>query len=375
MSPTALALSKALIARRSVTPDDAGCQDLIADLLEGLGFSTRRLPFGPVSNLWARFGTSSPLFVFAGHTDVVPSGPEEDWLSPPFEASVRDGYLFGRGAADMKGGIASMLAATSEFLREGTCKGSIGFLITSDEEGDAVDGTTRVLEVLAEEGQLPDFCLVGEPSSLHAVGDQLRHGRRGSMSGVLRIRGVQGHVAYPHLAANPITMAARAIQALKREVWDEATADFPATNIEFSNISSGTGASNVIPGELRAHFNFRFAPSCTAAALRERASALIAAECQDFDIKWTTSALPFLTEDREFKSLVAEAVRKVTGKYPGFDTGGGTSDARFVAAHACPVIELGPCNATIHKVNECVRVEDLNILTRIYHEVLKCLVA
>lgn len=375
MSRTALELSKALIARPSVTPEDAGCQDLIADFLKELGFATRRMPFGPVSNLWARLGSSAPLFVFAGHTDVVPSGPEEDWQSPPFEPSLRDGYLFGRGAADMKGGIAAMLAATGEFLKSETCTGSIGFLITSDEEGDAVDGTRRVLEVLAEEGQLPDYCLVGEPSSMHSVGDQLRHGRRGSMSGVLQVRGVQGHVAYPHLAANPITMAAKAIQALKQAVWDEATPDFPATNLEFSNISSGTGASNVIPGELSAHFNFRFAPGSTASTLRERATALIAAECRDFHIEWTTSALPFLTEDSEFKRHMAAAVRRVTKRDPIFDTGGGTSDARFFAAHACPVIELGPCNETIHQVNECVRVDDLNTLTRIYLEVLKCLVA
>ena len=375
MSIDVLELAKELISRPSVTPGDGGCQDLIAALLEDLGFETRRLPFGPVSNLWARLGSTPPLFVFAGHTDVVPSGPLDLWDSPPFEPSIRDGYLYGRGAADMKGGLAAMLGAAAEFVQSGALQGSIGFLITSDEEGDAIDGTGRVLGVLAEEGQLPDYCLVGEPSSLSSLGDQLRHGRRGSMNAVLKLRGVQGHVAYPHLAANAIAMAGKVIQALDEETWDQATDDFPATNLEFSNIASGTGALNVIPGELTAKFNFRFGPTHTPSELRERAKALIAAHCGDFDIEWHTSALPFLTEDSQFKARVSEAVRKVTGQSPKLDTGGGTSDARFFAAKGCPVIELGPCNETIHKVNECVSVADLAKLTRVYLEVLRCLVA
>lgn len=369
MSP--LHLAKALIAMPSVTPEDAGCQELIADLLKKLGFETRSLPFGPVSNLWARIGSEPPLFVYAGHTDVVPSGSPEDWRSPPFSPEVRDGYLYGRGAADMKGGIAAMLAATEQFLRTGEMSGSLAFLITSDEEGDAIDGTDRVMDLLAEEDQLPDYCLVGEPSSKGHLGDILRHGRRGSMNGHLKLHGVQGHVAYPDSAKNPIGMAARIIASLDQEVWDRASDDFPATNLEFSNISSGTGAMNVIPGELEADFNFRFSPACTPVSLRERVTELIAAECERFDIEWRTSALPFLTEDHQFKTKIAQAVRDVTGLEPKFDTGGGTSDARFIAAHGCPVVELGPCNATIHKVDECVRVDDLSKLASIYVRILE----
>lgn len=371
MTISALDLATELIAKPSVTPEDAGCQELIASLLQDLGFETRALPFGPVSNLWARIGSERPLFVYAGHTDVVPTGPLEAWHSPPFSPEVRDGYLYGRGAADMKGGIASMLAATHAFLRAGEIYGSLGFLITSDEEGDAVDGTGPAMDWLAAEHQLPDFCLVGEPSSRNELGDILRHGRRGSMNGRLRLEGVQGHVAYPDSAKNPIAMAGRIIAALNKQVWDQPSEDFPATNLEFSNISAGTGAMNVIPGVLSADFNFRFSPASTPESLRERVTTLIAAECEQFEIDWSTSALPFLTEDHAFKSRIAQAVCEVTGREPGFDTGGGTSDARFIAAHGCPVVELGPCNATIHKVNECVSVADLDKLTTIYVRVLE----
>ena len=374
MSINALDLAQELIARPSVTPEDAGCQDLIADLLEDLGFETRSLPFGAVSNLWARLGSEAPLFVYAGHTDVVPTGPLEAWQSPPFSPQVRDGHLYGRGAADMKGGIAAMLAATEEFLRCGEIRGSLGFLITSDEEGDAIDGTGRVMELLAQENQLPDYCLVGEPSSKSQLGDVLRHGRRGSMNGHLRLQGVQGHVAYPDSANNPISMIGRIIAALDQEVWDQPSEDFPATNLEFSNIVSGTGAMNVIPGELSADFNFRFSPASTSESLRERVIALVAAECEHFEIEWQTTALPFLTEDHAFKSKIAQSVHEVTGLKPRFDTGGGTSDARFIAAHGCPVVELGPLNETIHKVNECVKVEDLLKLSAIYVRVLETFV-
>ena len=371
MTMNALDIAKELIARPSVTPEDAGCQDLIASLLEDLGFEIRSLPFGPVSNLWARLGSEPPLFVYAGHTDVVPTGPIEAWQSPPFSPQVRDGYLYGRGAADMKGGIGAMLAATEKFLHNGKFRGSLGFLITSDEEGDAVEGTAPVMDLLAEENQLPDYCLVGEPSSKDQLGDIMRHGRRGSMNGHLTLQGVQGHVAYPDSAKNPISMIGRIIAALDKQVWDQASEDFPATNLEFSNIASGTGAMNVIPGELSADFNFRFSPASSPESLRERVTALVAAECEQFEINWQTSALPFLTKDHAFKSKVAQAVQEVTGREPRFDTGGGTSDARFIAAHGCPVVELGPCNETIHKVNECVKVEDLGTLTAIYVRVLE----
>ncbi len=366
-----LDIAKTLIARSSVTPDDAGCQDLIAETLETLGFVTRRLPFGPVSNIWARLGNEPPLLAYAGHTDVVPTGPLDAWTTPPFEPSIRDGFLFGRGAADMKGGIACMLAATEAFVRQGKMRGSLAFLITSDEEGDAVDGTRRVMEMLADEGELPDYCLVGEPSSLERAGDTLRHGRRGSMNARLAIQGIQGHVAYPHLAKNPIRIAGRVIEALARETWDEASEDFPATNLEFSNITSGTGAMNVIPGELVAHFNFRFSPASTPESLQARAEAIIAERCERYEIEWQTSALPFLNISKGFQNKVAQAVRDATGTMPRFDTGGGTSDARFVAAHGCPVIELGPCNETIHQVNERVSLDDLEALERIYLKILE----
>lgn len=371
MTINTLALAKELIARPSVTPEDAGCQDLISGLLADMGFEVRSLPFGAVSNLWARLGCEPPLFAYAGHTDVVPAGPLEAWRSPPFSPQVRDGFLYGRGAADMKGGIAAMLAATEAFLSGGAMRGSLGLLITSDEEGDAVDGTVRVIQLLADEGQLPDYCLVGEPSSQDRLGDVLRHGRRGSMNGHLRLQGIQGHVAYPDSARNPISMCGRIIAALDSEVWDQASEDFPATNLEFSNISSGTGAMNVIPAALRADFNFRFSPASSPESLRERVSALVAEECEHFEIEWHTSALPFLTKDQAFKAKIAHAVREVTGLAPRFDTGGGTSDARFIAAHGCPVVELGPSNETIHKVDECVKVEDLDALKSIYVRVLE----
>ncbi len=366
-----LELAKALIARPSVTPDDAGCQDLIAETLRALGFETRRLPFGSVSNIWARLGNEPPLFTYAGHTDVVPTGPLDAWTTPPFEPNIRDGFLYGRGAADMKGGIACMLAATEAFVRQGKMRGSLAFLITSDEEGDAVNGTRRVMEVLADEDALPDYCLVGEPSSLERTGDTIRHGRRGSMNARLIIEGIQGHVAYPHLAKNPISMAGHVIQALAQTTWDKPSEDFPATNFAFSNIAAGTGAMNVIPGELLAHFNFRFSPASTPESLQARAEAIIAEICEHYEIEWQTTALPFLNTSAEFQNKVAQAVREATGTTPCFDTGGGTSDARFVAAHGCPVVELGPCNETIHQVNERVSLDDLEALERIYLKILE----
>ena len=366
-----LELAKTLIAKPSVTPEDAGCQVFIGEFLQALGFATRSLPFGAVSNLWARLGDAPPLFVYAGHTDVVPTGPLEAWHSPPFDPTIRDGFLYGRGAADMKGGIACMLAATETFVGQGEMRGSLAFLITSDEEGDATDGTRRVMEVLSQEKQLPDYCLVGEPSSLKHSGDTVRHGRRGSMNGHLRIRGIQGHVAYPHLADNPITMAGRVIRALDGIVWDAASDDFPATNLEFSNVSAGTGAMNVIPGDLDLHLNFRFSPSSTPDSLQSRVEAVIAEICDDFEMAWQTTAMPFLNVDEAFKDKVAGAIQAVTGTVPQFDTGGGTSDARFVAAHGCPVIELGPCNETIHQINERVSLQDLETLPRIYLNVLE----
>ena len=367
-----LEYARELIRRASVTPEDAGCQQWLAERLEALGFATEHLRFGEVDNLWARRGTARPLLALAGHTDVVPPGDPEAWASPPFEPQVRDDMLYGRGAADMKGSLAAMLVALEDFITaHPEHPGSIALLITSDEEGPAVDGTARVIETLRQRDELPDWCLVGEPSSTERVGDVVKNGRRGSLSGALRVHGIQGHVAYPHLARNPVHELAPALAELAATEWDRGNEFFPPTSFQVSNIRGGTGASNVIPGDCHLDFNFRFSTEVTAAALRERTRAILDRHLRDYDIDWHLSGEPFLTSGGTLVDAVCAAVRRHTGRAPELSTAGGTSDGRFIAPAGTQVVELGPVNATIHKVNECTPVEELGTLAEIYATVLE----
>lgn len=361
-----------LIRRSSVTPEDAGCQALMIERLRALGFTCTELPYGEVSNFWAERGERGPLLVFAGHTDVVPTGPLDKWDSPPFEPTVRDGILFGRGSADMKGSLAAMVVACEEFVAEHPGhRGRIGFLITSDEEGPAVDGTAKVLQYLQEQGRAIDWCVVGEPSSAALLGDVIKNGRRGSLGAVLTVRGVQGHVAYPHLADNPIHKLLPALHALTLEVWDQGNAFFPPTTLQVSNIHGGTGATNVIPGEAQAVFNFRFSTAVTEAQLRERTEAILQAHELDYVIDWQLSGPPFLTPAGELVDAAVASIRSVTGLAPELSTAGGTSDGRFIAQTGAQVVEIGPVNATIHKLNEQVLVADLPRLAAIYKGILQ----
>lgn len=369
MSST-LKFTQDLINRASVTPDDAGCQELLSERLQKMGFTTESLSFGDVSNLWAVYGTQGPLLVFAGHTDVVPPGPEAEWLSPPFVAEERDGFLYGRGAADMKASLAAMLTACEQFLEQRQPNGRIGFLITSDEEGIAVNGTKAVMAALQERGERIDYCVVGEPSSSQRLGDVIRVGRRGSLSARLTVRGIEGHVAYSHLARNPIHLALPALAELSAQQWDAGNADFPPTGMQIANINAGVGANNVIPGTLTADFNFRFSTESTAASLKTRVSDIFDSHKLDYELDWHLSGEPFLTHDGELRRAALEAIEVVTGIQSECSTAGGTSDGRFIAPSGAQVIELGPCNATIHKVNECVRIADLEPLANIYTEIL-----
>jgi len=367
-----LGLCKALISRQSVTPDDVDCQTLIANRLKPLGFTIEPIPFGVVSNLWARLGDKGPLFVFAGHTDVVPPGPREEWKSDPFEPDERDGYLFGRGAADMKGSLAAMVTATERYLKaHPEPNGSIGFLITSDEEGPATDGTVRVVEQLQARGEHIDCCLVGEPSSTERVGDVVKIGRRGSLGGSLTIRGTQGHVAYPHLADNPVHRAVPALTELCGLEWDQGNASFPPTSFQISNINAGTGADNVIPGHLDLLFNFRYSTETDADKLKARFARILDHHQLSYDIDWKHSGQPFLTDKGTLVDAARKSISVVTGTEPELSTAGGTSDGRFIAPTGAQVVELGPVNATIHKVNECVRIQDLNELSRMYEQILE----
>ncbi len=376
MTNPTLELAQQLIRIPSVTPQDGGCQTLIARRLVPLGFVAQELVFGEVRNLWLRRGHEAPLVVFAGHTDVVPPGPEGGWNSPPFHPEIRDGFLYGRGAADMKTSLAAFVTAIEGFLRDHPdAEGSIALLLTSDEEGPAMDGTARVVEWLRAQGQTLDYCIVGEPTSVRQLGDTVKNGRRGSLSGRLTVRGVQGHVAYPHLARNPIHEAAPALAELAATAWDEANADFPATTFQISNLQSGTGAGNVIPGELTAAFNFRFSTASTEASLRERTEALLRRHHLDFDIQWELGARPFLTPRGTLVGAVSDAVRSVTGLVPEVSTTGGTSDGRFITTLCPEVVELGPCNATIHQRNECIAVADVAPLSAIYQNVLQRLLS
>lgn len=370
MSQT-LELTRNLIARRSVTPADEGCQELIASRLAALGFRIEPLRFGSVENFWARRGSAAPVFCFAGHTDVVPAGPLEEWHSDPFAPTVRDGLLYGRGAADMKSGLAAMITATEEFVRaHDDHRGSIAYLITSDEEGPSVDGTKRVMQTLAERGERIDWCLVGEPSSEQSIGDTVKVGRRGSLSGRLTVHGVQGHVAYPQLAENPVHTLAPALAELTRRVWDEGTEHFQPTTFQVSNLNAGTGAPNVIPGELKARFNLRYSPAQTLEALKSAVEEILRRHGVRYTLEWYVSGEPFHTPPGVLSRAVGDAVARVTGRQPQLSTGGGTSDGRFIRPLGAQVVELGVVNASIHKVNECVAVADLDALHRMYVNVL-----
>jgi succinyl-diaminopimelate desuccinylase len=375
MSQT-IELTQALIARRSLTPADEGCQALMARRLEAAGFSIETLRYGDVENLWARRGDSGPVFCFAGHTDVVPTGPLEQWTSDPFTPAIRDGRLYGRGAADMKSGLAAMVTAAEAFVRaHPKHRGSLSFLITSDEEGPSIDGTKRVAETLRQRGQRIDWCVVGEPSSETHVGDTIKVGRRGSLSGRLTVHGVQGHIAYPQHAENPVHRFAPALAELTARRWDEGTEHFQPTSFQVSNIAAGTGAPNVIPGELRARFNLRFSPTQTLEGLKATVEEILRRHGVRFSLEWFVSGEPFYTAAGTLSEAVSAAVEEVTGAPPKRSTGGGTSDGRFIAPLGAQVVELGVVNASIHKVNECVTLADIDALHRMYVAVLKRLLA
>ena len=369
-------LTQELIRRRSVTPEDAGCQQLMIDRLTTLGFRIDKLRFGDVDIFLAVRGTEGPTLCFAGHTDVVPTGPEENWQLPPFDATVKDGYLVGRGAADMKGSLAAMVVAVERFVAEyPDHSGKIAFLITSDEEGIAVNGTVKVVEWLNSQEMMPEWCLVGEPSSTARCGDVIKNGRRGSLGCTLRVKGLQGHVAYPHLAENPVHRAAPALAELAAEEWDRGNQFFPATSFQISNINAGTGATNVIPGELEVIFNFRFSTELTEQQLIQRTEEILDKHGLNYTAEWNLSGQPFLTAEGQLVSAAIASISEVTGMEPELSTAGGTSDGRFIAPYGVQVVELGPVNATIHKVDENVSVEDLDTLTHIYQGLLNKLLA
>ncbi|HHX8478674.1 TPA: succinyl-diaminopimelate desuccinylase [Vibrio diabolicus] len=371
-----LALAKDLISRQSVTPEDAGCQDLMIERLKALGFEIEVMVFEDTTNFWARRGSEAPLFAFAGHTDVVPAGKLEHWDTHPFEPTIIDGYLHGRGAADMKGSLAAMVVAVERFIAENPDhKGSIGFLITSDEEGPFINGTVRVVETLMARGENIDMCIVGEPSSTEVVGDVVKNGRRGSITGDLTVKGTQGHVAYPHLANNPVHESLLAIHELATTEWDKGNNYFPPTSFQIPNVSAGTGASNVIPGEFHVQFNLRFSTELNNDAIVQRVTETLDKHELDYDLKWTFNGDPFLTDTGALLDAVVAAVAEVNDTKPALLTTGGTSDGRFIARMGGQVVELGPVNATIHKVNECVKVDDLEKLTDMYENTLKHLLA
>ena len=364
-------LARQLIARRSVTPDDAGCIDLLTTSLEPLGFNCERISMNGVENLWARRGSAAPLVCFAGHTDVVPTGPLEQWESDPFAPTIRDGTLYGRGASDMKSSLAAFVVAIAGFVRAHPHhSGSIALLLTSDEEGPAIDGTVKVVEALARRGERPDYCIVGEPTSVSRLGDMIKNGRRGSLSANLVVKGVQGHVAYPHLARNPIHEVAAAITELAQTEWDGGNEYFPPTTWQISNMNSGTGANNVIPGTAQIKFNFRFSTASTIESLQTRVIGILDRHGVPYDIEWRYDGRPYLTKKGDLVDAVARAIKKVTGIDTELSTTGGTSDGRFIADICPQVVELGPTNATIHKINECIRLEELEALPKIYREIL-----
>ena len=369
-----LALAKQLIAQPSITPDDAGCQQILAERLQKIGFTIEEMNFGSTKNLWARRGTAAPLVCFAGHTDVVPPGPAERWDSPPFEPTERDGRLYGRGAADMKTSIACFVAACERFAAANPDHaGSIALLITSDEEGDAHDGTVKVVEVLQARGEGIDYCIVGEPTAEAALGDTIKNGRRGSLSGNLTVKGKQGHIAYPHLALNPVHAFAPALAELAAAEWDKGNAYFPPTGFQISNINGGTGATNVIPGTLNVQFNFRFSTESTDIGLKQRVHDILDRHGVRYDLAWTCSGQPFLTEAGRLTDTARAAVAEVCGIHAKLSTSGGTSDGRFIKAIAAELIELGPVNESIHQINENVRLDDIPKLSAVYEKILEAL--
>ncbi|MFO1468144.1 MAG: succinyl-diaminopimelate desuccinylase [Steroidobacteraceae bacterium] len=371
MSST-LDLTRELIARPSVSPEDGGCQLLMTQRLRALGFQVEQLDFGPVRNFWATLGQGGPVFCFAGHTDVVPTGPLEEWGSNPFVPAIRDGLLYGRGAADMKSSLAAMITACEAFLAAGPLRhGTLAFLITSDEEGPSVDGTRRVIEVLRARGQKIDWCLIGEPSSERVLGDTVKIGRRGSLSGRLTVHGIQGHIAYPQLARNPVHAFAPALAELVAREWDRGNAHFQPTSFQVSNFNSGTGAPNVIPGELKARFNLRFSTEQTVESLQATVEEILRRHQVPHTLDWFISGYPFLTTPGVLSEAVGEAVEQVLGRRPQLSTTGGTSDGRFIAPLGAQVVELGVVNQTIHKVDECVLVEDIDRLHALYLAVLR----
>ena len=375
MTSAVRALAEALIRRRSVTPDDEGCQQLLAERLAPLGFRCETVASGPVTNLWARLdGAPGPLLVFAGHTDVVPTGPIEQWQSDPFVPTERDGRLYGRGAADMKSSIAAFVVAVEEVLASRVpLKGGIGLLITSDEEGPAVDGTIKVVELLRSRGERLDYCIVGEPTSVNSIGDMIKNGRRGSMSGRLVVRGVQGHVAYPHLARNPVHLFAPALAELAATEWDQGNEYFPPTTWQVSNIHAGTGATNVIPGELVVEFNFRFSTASTVEGLRERVRTVLERHALDYALDWSVSGMPFLTPRGALSDALSQAIRAELGIEPRLSTTGGTSDGRFIAAICPQVVEFGPPNASIHKIDEHIELAAMEPLKNVYRRTIQTL--
>lgn len=365
-------LTKTLIERKSITPDDAQCQELMSDMLSPLGFNIENMVFDDTTNMWARKGAQTPVFCFAGHTDVVPTGPESNWRFPPFEATEDQGFIYGRGAADMKGSLAAMLVATRRFVSDyPDHKGSIAFLITSDEEGPFINGTTKVIDTLEARQEKIDYCIVGEPSSTKLTGDIIKNGRRGSLTGDLIVKGVQGHVAYPHLVKNPIHLFAPALDELSSMTWDEGNEFFPPTSFQVSNINAGTGAGNVVPGEIKVCFNFRFSTEVTDQELIKRVETVLQKHQLEYDIKWTFNGQPFITEAGELVDAVQQSIKTVCGFDTVLSTAGGTSDGRFIAPTGAQVIELGPENNTIHKVDECVNIDNITTLEHVYYQTLK----
>lgn len=375
MSAT-LELTKALVSRPSVTPDDQDCQQMICDRLEPLGFKAEHMRFDDVDNLWLRRGTEGPVLCFAGHTDVVPTGPLSEWSSDPFQPEIRDGLLYGRGTADMKGSIAAFVVACEQFVAANPeHKGSIALLITSDEEGPSINGTVKVVETLEARGEKIDWCLVGEPSSTTQAGDIIKNGRRGSLNAKLTITGKQGHVAYPHLADNPIHRAAPALAELAAEKWDQGNDFFPPTTFQISNLNAGTGATNVVPGEINALINFRFSTELTEDQIKQRTESILKKHQLNYQIEWKLSGQPFLTAEGELVAACVDSIQRNTGIKTQLSTAGGTSDGRFIAPTGTQVVELGPCNKTIHQIDECVAVDDLNTISKIYQDVLSYLLS
>lgn len=372
MSNPTLELAKCIIAKASVTPEDAGCCDLFAERLDALGFSIEFINRNGVTNLWARRGQSAPLFVFAGHTDVVPTGPLTQWTTPPFAPEIRDGMLYGRGAADMKSSLAAMVTATEAFLAAHPAHpGSLAFLLTSDEEGDATDGTIAVVETLKARNERMDYCVIGEPTSVDSLGDMIKNGRRGSLSGVLTVKGIQCHIAYPEKGRNPIHQFAPALAELAVTEWDQGNEYFPPTTWQVSNIHGGTGATNVVPGHIEVKFNFRFSTASTPEGLQSRLCAILEKHGLDYEIKWTLGARPFLTGRGPLADAATQAIHEICGLETELSTTGGTSDGRFIAEICDQLLEIGPINATSHKIDECIPADSLPKLSAIYQRILE----